>query len=406
MQVRATLSTVNPPDTDRAAVRDALPGPQPSPRPTTAGTAAAPPGHVIALDVGGTGMKAAVLDGTHRPLLRERRPTPRDGGPQAVLDAVLEFAADLREASLRRLGSAPVAAGVVVPGIVDDEAGLVRYAANLGWRDVPLRRLLSERLDGMPVALGHDVRTGGLAEGRLGAGDGADRFFFVALGTGISGALGIDGRVEPGAHSGAGEIGHVVVRPGGPACGCGQAGCLEAVASAAAVGRDWALAGGGPGADAADAARAVAAGDPAALTVWQNAVAALADGLLLVVTLLDPRVVIVGGGLAEAGDTLLRPLRAALRERLTFQQEPALVPAALGDGAGCLGAGLLAWELRERTRPGPGTASPADRAGTTTATSVPTSDPAAGPPAGDPAAEPSPPASATTDPTPRRFDQP
>ncbi|NJQ16812.1 ROK family protein, partial [Streptomyces bohaiensis] len=175
-------------------------------------------------------MKAAVLDGTHRPLLRERRPTPRDGGPQAVLDAVLEFAADLREASLRHLGSAPVAAGVVVPGIVDDAAGVVRYAANLGWRDLPLRRLLSERLDGTPVALGHDVRTGGLAEGRLGAGDGADRFFFVALGTGISGALGIDGRVEPGAHSGAGEIGHVVVRPGGPACGCGQAGCLEAVA--------------------------------------------------------------------------------------------------------------------------------------------------------------------------------
>ncbi|NJP69202.1 ROK family protein, partial [Streptomyces sp. ventii] len=193
-------------------------------------------------------MKAAILDDAFRPLVRERRPTPRDGGGRAVLDAVLEFAGDLRKESLRRFGSAPVAAGVAVPGIVDSEEGLVRYAANLGWRDLPLRRLLAERLDGVPVALGHDVRTGGLAEGRLGAGSGADRFFFVALGTGISGAIGIDGRVEPGAHSGAGEIGHLVVRPDGPACGCGQRGCLEAVASASAVGRDWADAGGGPGA--------------------------------------------------------------------------------------------------------------------------------------------------------------
>ncbi len=407
MQVRATLSPVNPPDTDRSAVRNALPGPQSSPHAATVpgDSGATPPGHVIALDVGGTGMKAAVLDGAYRPLLRERRPTPKDGGARATLDAVLDFAADLRQESLRRFGSAPSAAGVAVPGIVDSEAGVVRYAANLGWRDLPLRQLLAERLDGVPVALGHDVRTGGLAEGRLGAGEGADRFFFVALGTGISGAIGIDGRVEPGAHSGAGEFGHLVVRPGGPPCGCGQAGCLEAVASAAAVGRDWALAGGGPGADAADAARAVAAGDPAALAVWQAAVEALADGLLMAVTLLDPRVVIVGGGLAEAGDTLLVPLRAALRERLTFQQEPALVPAALGDGAGCLGAGLLAWELRARTLPGSGTAAPADRAGTTTATSAEITDPVAGRPATSRAAAPTPHASATTDPTPRRFDQ-
>lgn len=105
---------------------------------------------------------------------------------------------------------------MAVPGIVDAERGIALYAANLGWRDLPLRDLLAARLGGVPVALGHDVRTGGLAEGRIGAGKGSDRFFFVPLGTGIAGAIGIDGAIEAGAHGYAGEIGHVVVRPDGP----------------------------------------------------------------------------------------------------------------------------------------------------------------------------------------------
>ncbi|MBL0803374.1 ROK family protein, partial [Streptomyces albidoflavus] len=95
----------------------------------------------------------------------------------------------------------------------------------------------------------------------------------------------------------------------------------------------------------ADCARAVAAGDPRAVAVWQEAVDALADGLVIAVTLLDPRTLIIGGGLAEAGETLFTPLRAAVEERVTFQKLPTIVPAALGDTAGCLGAGLLAWDL-------------------------------------------------------------
>ena len=238
-----------------------------------------------------------------------------------------------------------VAAGVAVPGIVDTGRGIARYAANLGWHDVPLRDLLGDRLGGVPVALGHDVRTGGLAEGRIGAGRGADRFFFVPLGTGISGAIGIDGAIEAGAHGYAGEIGHVVVRPDGPVCGCGQTGCMETIASAAAVTRAWATASGDPEADAADCAKAVDSGDPRALAVWADAVDALAAGLVTALTLLDPRRLIIGGGLAEAGETLFAPLRAAVEERVTFQKLPEIVPAALGDTAGCLGAGLLAWDL-------------------------------------------------------------
>ncbi|MFD8911142.1 ROK family protein [Streptomyces sp. NPDC059575] len=315
--------------------------------------------HVIALDVGGTWMKAALLGddsasapGTAPVLLhRERRATGRERGPEAVVAEILDFAAGLAAHGAAHLGGPARAAGVAVPGIVDESGGRAVYSANLGWRDVPLRDLLAERL-GMPVALGHDVRTGGLAEGRIGAGKGADRFLFVPLGTGIAGAIGIGGGVEAGAHGFAGEIGHIVVRPGGTDCPCGQRGCLERYASAAAVGEAWARACGKDGADAADCAKAVANGDRAAGRVWQDAVDALADGLVTALTLLDPGTLIIGGGLAEAGETLFRPLREAVGRRITFQTPPTLVPAALGDTAGCLGAGLLARDLLGPVGPG------------------------------------------------------
>lgn len=301
--------------------------------------------HVIALDVGGTGMKAALVGADGTLLYEARRATGRERGPDAVVESVLAFAADLRAYGEEHLGESALAAGVAVPGIVDAANGIAVYAANLGWRDVPMRRLLGERLGGVPVALGHDVRTGGLAEGRIGAGKGADRFLFVPLGTGIAGAIGIAGSIEAGAHGYAGEIGHIVIRPDGPDCPCGQRGCLETLASAGAVSRAWAAASGDPEADAADCAKAVESGDPKAVEVWIDAVDALAAGLVTALTLLDPRTLIIGGGLAEAGETLFTPLRAAVEERVTFQKLPHIVPAALGDTAGCLGAGLLAWDL-------------------------------------------------------------
>jgi glucokinase len=282
--------------------------------------------HVIALDVGGTGMKAALVGADGTILHEARRPTDRERGPEAVIAAVLDFAEELRAYG------EPAAAGVAVPGIVDEANGVAVYSANIGWRDVPFRTLLAERLGGVPVALGHDVRVGGLAEGRVGAGRGAERFLFVALGTGIAGAIGIGDRVD------ATELGHIVVRRKGAVCGCGQRGCVETLASAAAVGRAW-------GGDAAGCARAVEKGDPRAIAIWDDAIAALADGLVTGLTLLTPDTLIIGGGLAEAGDTLFTPLRAAVAERVTFQTLPQIVPAALGDVAGCLGAGLLAWDL-------------------------------------------------------------
>ncbi|RKE20617.1 glucokinase [Streptomyces sp. TLI_171] len=290
-------------------------------------------------------MKAALVAQDGSVLYEARRPTGREHGTDAVVATILDFAADLAQEGRARFGAAPLAAGVAVPGTIDEKNGIAVFSANLGWRDLPMRKLLGERLGGLPVALGHDVRSGGLAEGRIGAGQGVDRFLFIALGTGIAGAIGIGGAIEAGAHGYGGEIGHVVVRPGGPQCGCGARGCLETLASASAVSRAWAAASGDPDADAAACALAVDAGDPAAVEVWQNAVDALADGIVLAQSLLDPSTVIVGGGLAEAGDTLFTPLRAAVSERLTFQMPPKVVPAMLKDTAASLGAGLLAWDL-------------------------------------------------------------
>ncbi|RKR88882.1 glucokinase [Micromonospora pisi] len=312
--------------------------------PTAPSTEPAHPSVVIALDVGGTGIKSALVrpDGsTHH---SERHPTGADRGPAAVVETILTVAEGLAGRA-RADGLAPVAVGIAVPGVVDQAAGVAVWSANLGFRDVPLRDLVSERL-GLPSALGHDVRVGGIAEARLGAGRGDRYVLFTAIGTGIAAALTIDGTAFVGAHGAAGELGHIVVRPDGPKCGCGQVGCLEAIASAAAVGRRYtALAGSGSTGDrvsAAEVVRRAAGGEELAVRIWQETVDALADGLLIAQALYDPAVVVVGGGLAEAGDDLLVPLRTALRARLTFHREPRLVPAALGDEAGCLGAALLA----------------------------------------------------------------
>jgi glucokinase len=291
------------------------------------------------MDVGGTGIKCALVRPSGEVVRAERQPTGAERGPAAVIDTILAVAGRLAQAA-RDSDLDPRAAGIVVPGVVDGSAGVAIWSANLGFRDVPLRDLVSTHL-ALPAALGHDVRAGGVAEARLGAAKGHAHVLFLAVGTGIAAAHVVDGRAHAGAHGAAGEMGHIVVRPGGQKCRCGASGCLEAEASAAAVARRYADVTG----DRATAREVVAragAGEPAAVQVWRETIDALADGLVAAQALLDPAVIVLGGGLAEAGEALLAPLRSAVRERLTFHREPPLVRAALGDEAGCLGAALLA----------------------------------------------------------------
>ena len=152
----------------------------------------------VAVDVGGTGIKCALVDTAGVVRLTLRRDTGRDRGPDAVVNTIVTVATELADRA-RTSGLTPIAAGVVVPGVVDEAAGVAQWSANLGLRDVPIRDLVGEQI-GLPTALGHDVRAGALAEARLGAGRTTRRMLFVAIGTGIAGGYVVDGRIDPGAH--------------------------------------------------------------------------------------------------------------------------------------------------------------------------------------------------------------
>jgi glucokinase len=291
-------------------------------------------GAVAAVDLGGTAMKGAVsrAPGELGPV--ESRPTGREAGPEAVLGRLEDFLAEL-------IGEAVEAVGVAVPGLVDDAAGVARNAVNLGWHDVPLRDRLAARL-GLPVAVGHDVRAAALAEGELGAARGCRDWLLVTLGTGVGAAVMLGGRPYAGAHGNGGELGHMVVDPDGPPCNCGNRGCVESFASAAAIERRY---GGG-----ATAKEIAAGGDEKARRVWAEAVEALAAGLAAFVVTMDPERIVIGGGLASAGEALFAPLTDALGERVVLGEAPPVVPAALGSDAGCHGAALLAREATAAPR--------------------------------------------------------
>ncbi|MFD0692026.1 ROK family protein [Actinomadura fibrosa] len=301
---------------------------------------------LIGLDVGGTTMKAAITDGPDT-LAAESWATDRADPVGGVLD----FAAHLAARAEELTGSPAAAAGIALPGIVDEATGTAVHSANLGWRDVPMLHLAAERL-GVPVAIGHDVRAGGLAEAVLGAGRGAGDFLFVAIGTGIAAALIVGGAPYPGAAGWSGELGHITVRPGGVPCACGNRGCLETYASAAALARRASdprpstekvtHTPAAPVASAEEVIARAASGDEHAATIWNEALDALADGLATATLLLDPSLIVLGGGLAEAGPALLDPLASRLADRLTFRPPPPLRRAELGPQAAVHGATLLA----------------------------------------------------------------
>lgn len=301
-----------------------------------------PPAPVtVAVDVGGTAIKCGLVDAAGHLVHEERHPTGARCGPDAVVATIVSVAADLAGAA-RGFGGA-AAVGLGVPGIVDGAAGVARYAANIGWRDVPFAALVADAT-GLRAVLGHDVRNGALAEARRGAGAGRRSVYFLAIGTGVAGGLVVDGQIEDGATGQAGEIGHLTVRRGGPRCRCGGRGCLEAIASASRIAARYRRAARGRG-TARDVARLVDADDPVATAVWTEAIAALADALAAQVVLADPGCIVLGGGLSLAGETLRAPLAAALAERIAFRTPPPLLLAGLGDRAGLIGAALRAQDV-------------------------------------------------------------
>ena len=282
---------------------------------------------VIGIDVGGTSIKGArfAADGT----IARRRVVSTPA--QDVVGAIRTLAAELVELPGDGAGDAVAAVGVAVPGVVED--GVVRYAANVAWRDVPLRALLADAL-GLPVTVAHDVSAAALAEA------GADESLYVSLGTGIGAAVVAAGQVRRGATGQVAELGHIPVWPDGEPCACGQRGCLEVYASAAGVARRYGV----PGASSVDALARLGHAPPAD-TAWSDAVTALGLALATATLLLDPARIVLGGGLAQAGEALLGPVRTALAGRLTWRPAPPVLATRHGLDAGVRGAALLAERL-------------------------------------------------------------
>ena len=295
---------------------------------------------VIALDVGGTEIKAGVLRGAEI-IFSTRYATEREQGADHIVSRVIlaakELHAQFPEAE---------AIGLAVPGEVDVVNGIGVNSENLFWTNVPFVKLIKEGT-GLPVGFGHDVRAGGLAEVTYGAGIGHTNSLFIALGTGIAGAMFIDGKLFD--HPNGGEIGHISV--GTPyTCACGGFGCLETVSTGPSIARIYnerksasvsnsdasvVLAKG-----ALEVLAASQSGDAIAQEVWVEAANAIARALITYISLLAPDTIIIGGGISQAGAALIDPIQKELERIKSFQHLPLLLAPKLGDVAGMIGAGI------------------------------------------------------------------
>jgi glucokinase len=312
-------------------------------------------GPVVGVDVGGTKLLAVtVVDGEVVDELR----TPTPGGGDAIIEGVADSVARLSARAGRGPDHNIVAVGLGVAGLVDRD-GVLHIGPNLpGVVDYPFGAALTERL-GLPVVVDNDATCATWAEHELGAARGAVNAVLVTLGTGIGGGLVVDGALVRGARGFAGEPGHMVVDPAGPVCPCGRRGCWERFASGSGLGRlareaaeaglvarVVELAGGDPEAVRGEHVTAAGReGDAGALAVLDRFGWWVALGIANLVDLVDPEVVVVGGGLVEAGELLLRPVRASFTDLvLAPERRPPVrvVAAELGERAGAVGAALLA----------------------------------------------------------------
>jgi glucokinase len=308
------------------------------------------------IDLGGTEIKAAVVAEGGEVIGRRSSPTLAVEGRDAVMGRI----ATLVEWARTTYGPDGLSAlGVAVPGVLDSQTGRIELVANLttDWNGYAMADGL-ERLTGLCPALMNDVRAATLGEATWGAGRDYREFICIAIGTGIGGGVVIDGRILAGSRGAAGEIGHMTQVPDGRPCGCGNRGCLETVAAAPAMMRAAQAA-----IDAGDAALAAACGGeptPAALAlaarngsqtatrIYADAGREVGQALGSLVCVLDPQAVIVGGGVAQAGDLLLDPIRREISARTAVFLHSSggveVVLGALGSDAGAIGA--AAWAMR------------------------------------------------------------
>jgi glucokinase-like ROK family protein len=250
------------------------------------------------------------------------------------------------------------AAGVAIPGLVSQSTGVVELAPNLHWKQVPVRNLVREALD-LPVAVVNDTHAGALAEARCGAARGVRSFVWVYVGTGVGAGIVIDGQVFHGHAGFSGEIGHCPVVADGPMCSCGLRGCLEAVASGWAISRSAEAAASGGEAtllsdpssarDARSVAEAARAGDAVAQRILNGVGGYIGMGISTLVNLLDPEMVVLGGGVMSAADHIIEAARESMGKHTLRGKSVRIVPGALGDRVGLVGALLSAMDQSVRS---------------------------------------------------------
>ncbi len=308
--------------------------------------------YVVGVDLGGTHVSSGVVDEEGRLLYRDFRDIDRRQESSEILfDEVIP---SVRTAILKS-GVDPAevkAVGIGLPGNLDSERGICHFSPNLKWREVEVRKPLQEKLE-LPVYILNDVRTATLGEFYFGAGRGLSNFVCVALGTGIGGGIIAAGQLLLGGSESAGEVGHITIEPEGPLCGCGNRGCLEALAAGPAIARraKEALNQGRKSLlskmtelTAREVADAALKGDELAIEIWRETGRILGIGLSSVITVVNPQRIAIGGRIAQVGEILLEPIREEVRRRARLVPEnfTEIVAAELGENAGLIGAGALA----------------------------------------------------------------
>ncbi len=309
----------------------------------------------IGVDLGGTGIKAGVVDESGTILAKGSAPTGRERPYQAVIADIAALCT--RVAAQAGTPMEEVAAmGVGVPGIYNPETGVIPFCTNLGWHDVPFVEEMHKHLN-LPVHVDNDATVAGYAESIAGVSAGTRASVFLTLGTGVGGGIVLGGRPYSGVHGIGSEIGHMILQMDGEPCTCGNEGCFERYASATAIIREARRAvkkdqqsmmmkncGGNPERiNAKIVIDCAKAGDKTARAVFDAYVRALAHGIISIINVLDPEIIVLGGGVSMAGDFLLNAVREAVKPLIFFKTMPyaRIELARLGADAGIIGAALL-----------------------------------------------------------------
>lgn len=318
--------------------------------------------YAVGVDLGGTKVATALTDTHGRILQRAEVPTSAQEGVDAVIGRIVESIRTVMNTIVDGRKVSPdeiLGIGVGSPGPLDVERGIVLFSPNLKWENVPICDRIAEAT-GLPAYLDNDANVAAMAENRFGAGKGVENMLYMTVSTGIGGGIIINGRIYRGSHGNAGEIGHMTIKPDGPPCGCGNFGCLEALASGTAIAREAAegiragvattvlqKAGGDPGKVTARlVGEAAREGDPFAKEVVHKAAYYLGIGLANLVNIFDPEIIVIGGGVSRIGEELFEPARRTMRERAlaAMAKQVKSVPALLGGDSGVLGAASLVYD--------------------------------------------------------------